>query len=329
MKRMVLLLAALLLLSGLAAAETPFEYMITERGAVITHAADAERIRVPDLLEGVPVVELDAAAFVDCTTARVIILPDSVTDIGSNIFSACVNLQEVRVSPDHPTLGTFQRMLFHKEDRRLICCPRGRDATRVEVPPVRIIGEGAFCHTRVEEVHLPRTVTEIGNAAFSLCGSLTSITLPEGLMHIGDYAFGASGLCTVSIPASVTTMGVNPFFGCSALEEISVAEGNPAFYAFFGVLYTADGKLLISCPDGRTELEVLEGTEFICDAAIDSPSITWVCLPASVTEIGEGVFDQMDDTTFTVERGSYAAEYCRQRGLRYEYWDTYDWLFAP
>ena len=64
--------------------------------------------------------------------------------------------------------------------------------------------------------------------AFSVCDSLLSIELPEGLTTIGDEAFFACySLSGVTIPASVTEIGENAFLSCNALilavEQVSYA----------------------------------------------------------------------------------------------------------
>ena len=59
------------------------------------------------------------------------------------------------------------------------------------------------------------SVTSIGNAAFSECTGLTSITIPNSVTSISKYAFdGCSGLTSVNIPNSVTSIGNWAFKGC-------------------------------------------------------------------------------------------------------------------
>ena len=54
-------------------------------------------------------------------------------------------------------------------------------------------------------------VTSIGNAAFYQATNLTSVTIPNSVITIEDFAFGLSGLTSVTIPASVTSMGYSVF----------------------------------------------------------------------------------------------------------------------
>ena len=48
---------------------------------------------------------------------------------------------------------------------------------------------------------------------------LASITIPDGVTRIGEFAFFCSGLTSVTIPASVTHIGEFAFSGCGALTS--------------------------------------------------------------------------------------------------------------
>ena len=62
-------------------------------------------------------------------------------------------------------------------------------------------------------------VTVIADDAFSGCSNITSVTLPNTIVKIGNRAFkGCTGLSTITIPASVVTMGYNVFEGTNGLQ---------------------------------------------------------------------------------------------------------------
>ena len=71
-------------------------------------------------------------------------------------------------------------------------------------------------------------VTSIGYAAFtSGCGNLQTITIPESVTCIEDWAFeGCGSLTSVTIPASVTSIGVGAFCGCN-LTMVTVESDTP------------------------------------------------------------------------------------------------------
>ena len=73
---------------------------------------------------------------------------------------------------------------------------------------------------------IPNTVTEIGNSAFYICDSLTSIDIPESVTAIGYEAFmGCYALTSLKIPNSVMTIGSEAFKWCDALTSINIPEG--------------------------------------------------------------------------------------------------------
>jgi hypothetical protein len=91
------------------------------------------------------------------------------------------------------------------------------------------------------DVHIPATldglpVRIIGLRSFSENITITSVTIPEGVMWIVAFAFSdCSNLTTVTLPASIETIDAHSFSGCSALVSVyipdSVAEINfPSMY---------------------------------------------------------------------------------------------------
>ena len=70
----------------------------------------------------------------------------------------------------------------------------------------------------MESITIPNSVTTIGDYAFCNCISLESITIPNSVTAIGDYAFyGCSSLESVLIPDNVTKIGYYAFYNCDNL----------------------------------------------------------------------------------------------------------------
>ena len=63
-------------------------------------------------------------------------------------------------------------------------------------------------------VSFPDTLDEIGDYAFYGCSSLRQVAFNDGLLKIGNWSFQNCGILSVSLPASLTSLGTSAFFGC-------------------------------------------------------------------------------------------------------------------
>ena len=130
-------------------------------------------------------------------------------------------------------------------------------------------------------IEIPNSVTSIGANAFSYCTGLTSITIPNSVTTIGSYAFyGCSGLTSVTIPNSVTIIEESAFRGCSGLTSITIPNSvtSIGWYAFDGCT-------------GLTSIEIPNSVMSIGDYAFsECTGLTSVTIPNSVTRIGGCAF---------------------------------------
>lgn len=172
------------------------------------------------------------------------------------------------------------------------------------------IGVEAFMEMEtMRSVTLPGTVEKIGAYAFTMTG-ISEVALPESLREIGELAFGGTRLRTVEIPAGVEKIGWGALY-CEELESVSVAEGNAAYKAVDGVLFTADGRTLMQypCAKGEKSYTVPEGVEMIMDAAFaggieeGKSALEEVTLPQSLRVIGSVAFTYANLREVTIPDG--------------------------
>ncbi len=307
MKKLIIGLLALLLLlciASLAEMEGKekyrsgaYTYVILEDGTaeIMRYDSSAITLKIPSELDGRTVTSIGYIAFYDCHRLTTVIIPDSVTSIGDGAFSYCSSLTAVTIPDSVTSIG----------DRAFFWCGDLTDVT------------------------IPDSVTSIGDYAFSWCGDLTAVTIPDSVTSIGDHAFNyCYKLTTITIPDSVKSIGINPFSDCKKLTEIHVSPEHPYLMTINGVLFSKPDQRLVSylCAFQDTEYAIPQGIQFIGNYAFcGCDSLTAVTIPGSVTSIGNWAFDGCsDDLTVTVDRDSYAEQYCKDNGLKYTYPDSLD-----
>ena len=140
------------------------------------------------------------------------------------------------------------------------------------------------------EYHIQDGCKVIRGCAFSECISLTAITLPAGLTHIGNRAFSSCNLTTVTLPASLKHVGGGAFSGTGIRKVVSLS---PNFTFRDGCLidqlrhrliaYLSDNSK-VSLPVGLTHI----GNEafYMCD------KLSAITLPNSLTHIGYSAFSE-------------------------------------
>lgn len=165
------------------------------------------------------------------------------------------------------------------------------------------IGEEAFiCRVNpVTSVTLPEGILSIGDNAFSHCG-ITSITLPESLVEIGNSVFLSSDLISVVIPKNVQSIGLDIFHNCNNLTSIMVDKDN-AFYDSRGncnaIIETAHNTLWQGC----AATVIPEGIVYIGIAAFNGcESLTNITIPQSVEYIHEYAFARTGLTSIAIPK---------------------------
>lgn len=99
----------------------------------------------------------------------------------------------------------------------------------ISLSNLTVFSDYAFsvCHS-LTSITIPDSVTSIGMSVFEACIGLTSITIPNSVTSIGGYAFlDCTGLTSVTIGNGVTSIGDMAFFSCNKLKIIRMSATNP------------------------------------------------------------------------------------------------------
>ena len=172
-------------------------------------------ITIPD-----SVTSIGYLAFYDCRSLTSITIPDSVTSIGESAFSCCSGLTSIIVEHGNSVYHSAGKCLIETVSKTLISgC---KNSVIPDDGSVTSIGDAAFSGCiDLTSITIPDSVTSIGFWAFKDCIGLTSITIPNSVASIDDCVFeGCSGLTSITIPDSVTSIGDEAFDDCSNLKKI-------------------------------------------------------------------------------------------------------------
>lgn len=153
----------------------------------------------------------------------------------------------------------------------------------------KVIRSNAFLyHRELLNVTLPDGLLYIGNCAFSGCNTLSSITLPACLTYIGDGAFFGCKLSEIILPNSLNHIGCDAFKS----TQISIVISNSPFFSFTnGCLIDLQEKALIAFLSDKESVDVPVGITHIGNSVFDDcRNLTSVTLPTGITHIGDCAF---------------------------------------
>ncbi len=300
-------------------------------GARISLVSD---VTVPAFHNGIPVGMVDGSAFADCKTLKTVNLPATI-ELISNLdpFAGCEALTDINVyAVDGIGASRYSSqdgVLFENKSSgaAIVNMPMGRMGTYYVPDGITEIPESAFANSSLNKIILPTSVTKIGNDAFIDCINLTSIVFAapaigetEQELTIGKRAFsGCIALREIVLPSRLTEIELSKYYvnalgevvsgvdyafvGCNSLETISVAEGSATYKVIDAMIYSADGRQLLYCPDIKVgEVEIPVGTQSVSAGAfIGCDGITSVRIPNTVTYIGEYAFYGLGVSSVTFE----------------------------
>ena len=148
------------------------------------------------------------------------------------------------------------------------------------LPVTTIANRAFFVKQSITSVKIPDTVIHIGDQAFADCQSLLSAIIPDTVQTIGFSAFsGCKSLAVVEWSSNVTSIPTGTFERCKGLKTISIPEGVTEIK---GAAFAASGLEEVNFPNS---LKTIENRTFQ-----DCQSLTSISIPSSVTAIAGGAF---------------------------------------
>ena len=171
---------------------------------------------------------------------------------------------------------------YSKDGRKLLKAPQELDGTYLVKKGTKIICDGAFsCCGLLSSVVIPDSVTSIGYNAFYDCGSLSNIIFPNSVTNIGGGAFWLCCLLTcIVIPNSVVSIEEYTFMDCCSLLNIVIPDN-----------VTSIGGCAFSGCSSLTSIIIPNSVVSIEKSAFaDCTSLSKIVIPDSVTSIGDSAF---------------------------------------
>lgn len=219
-------------------------------------------------------------------------LPSTLLSIGSNAFSNCVSLAEVKFTKGLKEIGS----------NAFSSCTK---LTNVTLPnTIEKLGTGTFFNcTALQQISLPEELKSLPESIFLRCKKLESITFPKSLQTIGNEALkstlwlknakkknpmvivnnilvdGTTCKDNVIIPDNITYIVADAFYG-SSITAVTVPAGVTSLNSYtFG-----DCKQLKTVNLPSTIISIELGAFYQCSA------LNKISLPKNLRAIGEYAF---------------------------------------
>lgn len=210
---------------------------------ILKYTGKESNVTIPDKIDNKVVKTLGAESFTENKTVVGVTIPAQVTNLQYGAFASCTNLKKV----------TFAQ---------------GSQLKKIKGCTFQ------YCE-KLEEIHIPDSVTQIEKGAFYYCRSLSNLTLGKKLEVIDNNAFeGCWSLKQIEIPDSVESIGEGAFTYCTSLEHVTI--GNKLAYVAKSAFSWCN----------LTEITWGDGIAKIGDSAFAcNQKLTTVSIPDTVTEL--------------------------------------------
>ena len=237
-----------------------------------------------------------AYTFFDCSSLEEIEIPDSVTSLGQGAFQNCTSLRVVKIGSGLAAIGMYAFAVdsalvnihiksisqwihisvtatHHPFSNQTNTLPRHLFLNGVELTNV-VIPEG--------------TTGAIAPSSFRYCKNITSVTIPEGITTIGDYAFADNGITSLTLPDTLTTFGSYAVSNSTNFALLNMGRGTVSFSAnAIGNMATS---IVVNYPDVESVFNKIMGSNS-CPAirasrvTINNELATSIVVRNSVTSI--------------------------------------------
>ena len=302
-----------------------FNYTVNDGKATITYCdrSVSGELTVPSTIEGYPVASIGIYAFGNCKALTGVTVPAGVTDVDQGAFENCTALLHIAL-PDGVTRigsGAFNGTAYYQENftnslKQVLYIGdyliRAKDSLIGSYQirsGTKLIADWAFSNCGcLTGVTLPDSLTSISVTAFYNCYSLKKVTIPNSVTSIGKSAFGkCTALTSLTIGKSVTSLGERAFADCAGLTSVTIP--NSVTNIGYGVFENCTGLTNVTIPNSVTSIGSF--------AFKGCSALTNVTIPAGVASIGSGAFAACSRLTAITVDSQNQAYSCDGNGILY------------
>lgn len=203
-------------------------------------------------------------------------------------FDMTVTTNDLIYKPESQYNDAFYYEYINEDEVAILSFSASHDVHAITIPDkienrlVTEIKAGAFnSASNISSVTLPEGLRVIGDFAFNNCIALTSINFPSTLTEIGQAAFASCiKLGSVALPDSVTKLGYAAFYGCKSLTGATVSHNVKELPA----------QVFMGCEKLVSVAWSDEGVKVGDYAFMGCAALTTVNFPAALTMIGAYAF---------------------------------------
>ena len=256
-----------------------------KKNTVVGCSLNATEVVIPE-----SVTEIGANAFSQCIELTSVTIPSSVTTIRNGAFSYCKKLASITIPASVTSIEerAFYGCAFDESNFFNFSTLKAEDNdywnAGIKVGNLIISRNGKYVYAVIDKLTTEETIPEgviaLGSE-FSDCKELIRITIPESVNSFEVFAFsGCSKLTSINIPEGVTSISACTFKGCSSLSEITIPESVTLidFCAFEG----CSSLTKITLPKNVTKIDF--------NAFNSCSSLRSITIPESVEYIGDYAF---------------------------------------
>ena len=237
--------------------EGDFEYQINDAGTVtlVKYNGSDTEVTVPSKIGDVAVEVIGAGTFRNSKTVTKVTLPSTIKTIANDSFRDSV-IETVNLPSSLTEIGNaaFYNCVYLKN---------------VTFPStLTTIGSSAFEYcSRLTKIALPTNLSSLGNNAFRLCTGVTSVTLSNTCKTIPSSAFAHTQISSITIPDAVEEIGDYAFYNCRKLTKVNFGTNSNLTRIHYEAFYDCAALPSFTCP---AALQYIDGYAFYNCVALGS-----------------------------------------------------------